>query len=150
AWVWRRRPTGWVVVDGDTGWRDLTSLWDQVAAESGFTWTTIGGFGPPSVRMTGSTLSWDVGVRLAPLAGQTWRQDVDLRQAFGHGTMWTRALTTNVQVPASQTGSSGVIHWAPYAFVRAWSAGDLRWVVTTSRFTPAGGAWPATLPGTPT
>lgn len=25
AWVWMRRPTGWVVTDGDTGWRDVTS-----------------------------------------------------------------------------------------------------------------------------
>ena len=24
AWVWMKRPTGWVVTDGDTGWRDVT------------------------------------------------------------------------------------------------------------------------------
>ena len=23
AWVWRKRPTGWEVVDGDTGWRNV-------------------------------------------------------------------------------------------------------------------------------
>ena len=23
AWTWRKRPTGWVVTDGDTGWREL-------------------------------------------------------------------------------------------------------------------------------
>ena len=23
AWVWRKRPAGWAVVDGDTGWREL-------------------------------------------------------------------------------------------------------------------------------
>lgn len=26
AWVWMKRPAGWVVTDGDTGWRDLTDL----------------------------------------------------------------------------------------------------------------------------
>lgn len=26
AWVWRKRSTGWVVTDGDTGWRDVTSF----------------------------------------------------------------------------------------------------------------------------
>lgn len=25
AWVWMKRPTGWVVIDGDTGWRDITA-----------------------------------------------------------------------------------------------------------------------------
>lgn len=25
AWVWRKRPSGWVVVEGDTGWRDVRS-----------------------------------------------------------------------------------------------------------------------------
>ncbi len=25
AWVWRKRPTGWVVIDGDTEWWDITS-----------------------------------------------------------------------------------------------------------------------------
>ena len=25
AWVWMKRPSGWVVTDGDTGWRDLAS-----------------------------------------------------------------------------------------------------------------------------
>lgn len=28
AWVWRKRPTGWVVVDGDTGWVELSSVTD--------------------------------------------------------------------------------------------------------------------------
>ena len=27
AWVWRKRPTGWTVTDGDTGWVDLTPSW---------------------------------------------------------------------------------------------------------------------------
>ena len=27
AWVWRKRPTGWVVTEGDTGWVDLTPSW---------------------------------------------------------------------------------------------------------------------------
>ena len=26
AWVWMKRPAGWVVTDGDTGWRDVTGL----------------------------------------------------------------------------------------------------------------------------
>lgn len=26
AWVWRKRPTGWVVTDGDTGWVDVSAL----------------------------------------------------------------------------------------------------------------------------
>ena len=26
AWTWRKRPTGWAVTDGDTGWRDVTAL----------------------------------------------------------------------------------------------------------------------------
>ena len=26
AWTWRKRPSGWTVTDGDTGWRDLSGL----------------------------------------------------------------------------------------------------------------------------
>ncbi|PPG39479.1 hypothetical protein [Pseudoclavibacter sp. RFBA6] len=25
AWAWRKRPTGWVVIDGDSGWRNITA-----------------------------------------------------------------------------------------------------------------------------
>ena len=34
AWVWMRRPTGWVVVDGDTGWRNIGSGYLPAEAEA--------------------------------------------------------------------------------------------------------------------
>uniref|UniRef100_UPI001C12F6AF hypothetical protein n=1 Tax=Actinomyces faecalis TaxID=2722820 RepID=UPI001C12F6AF len=151
AWVWRRRPTGWVVVDGDTGWLDLSALWDKVLAPTGATWRTHPGFLAPRVRMTHTTLAWDVGVVLTPPAGQKWETATNLREAFGWGTLFHHACSTNWQAAASVTGSDGTIHWAPGVYVRAWAPGKLLWVRTTSSFiVPAGRAWPLSLPGTPT
>ena len=48
AWVWRKRPTGWTVTQGDTGWVTITNsgVWGQ---------------GGMLVRRVDSTLFWKVG-----------------------------------------------------------------------------------------
>ena len=48
AWVWRKRPTGWVVTQGDTGWVTLTD--PDIWAEGGML-----------LRRVDSTLYWKVG-----------------------------------------------------------------------------------------
>lgn len=56
AWVWRKRPAGWVVTDGDTGWcllrgDAITPAW-QGATHGG------SGSGNHSIRRVGTTVYW--------------------------------------------------------------------------------------------
>lgn len=60
AWIWQKRPDGWVVTDGDTGWVDITSFAvDPAASQPG---------GKIYVRRTGASLVSLRLVNLAPLS----------------------------------------------------------------------------------
>lgn len=135
AWVWRKRPTGWTVVDGDTGWRDVTTAWAapagvtlrlrrvglevllHVRASAAVTTITIasglqvngGGFSPPA-----EPFAWSL-----PL-GQ-----------FGRGAVATGSLTLSEPWYDSVTSSSNMV---------ANQRGLMRW--------PTRDGWPTALPGT--
>ena len=121
AWVWRKRPTGWVVTDGDTGLRDV--LADQVT-----------GAGMANLRIQrtaagvtitgdrGSSFSTETPVYPVPTG---WRTSSPL--AAGVNGMGGKVILNGSNQIAIQGGGN----WARFTIAY-----------------PCRDAWPTTLPGT--
>ena len=155
AWAWRKRPTGWVVTDGDTGWRDVTSeivfteaIFDPGTlvvrragrhCEARFTTTWIGPNSNPQVPK--NTTLW------TPPSGLSMSIDgniAGIRRGFPIGDNM-RASQSGIQLSAQ--------------FVYVWDNGDGRFrglAVAGAALTtngsgyvswPTSDPWPTTLPG---
>ena len=132
AWVWMKRPTGWVVTEGDTGWRDVTTLgsaafWDlgnanhivQVRA-------TPGGIGVNlQLVPVGSER-----IRPIPLGLGSFSGELDPIGNLG-GSAWSRLIG----------------HTSGLATVSQGGSGDLRRALRAIPL-PNGFTWPTALPGT--
>lgn len=144
AWVWRKRPSGWECVEGDTGWRNIEADLEAALTEQGVTYLgQMAGFPSPQIRRVNDALHLDVGFKWEKPEGASGYPDICT--ALGCGSLWTRAWTSNRQIPASVTGSAGVIHWAPTVYIRPWAPGNV--ILTVSTW--CAGPWPTTLPGSP-
>lgn len=143
AWVWRKRPTGWVVVDGDTGWRNLLSEYQGPLILT----PAPGGYGALVRRTTqGIHFNVDVAVAAPPSPPPGWQRHLDdVSHLFGQGTLFEYALAMNWQITSARSGSDGVIHWANRGYIRSW-AGQR---IILHEFTWCAGPWPSKLPGTP-
>ena len=136
AHVWRRRPGGaWEVTDGDTGWRNVMAEMLEVDPDL----TLRPGFGPPMMKRAGNMIHLNIGVLVK-------NSSADWATALGQRTPgWRVDMPSNWQIPASVTGSSGVLHWAGPIYVKPWSAGAYNLITSW----PTSQPWPSTLPGTP-
>ena len=130
AWAWRKRPTGWVVTEGDTGWRDVTALgsaafWDLGSAIHGV-----------QVRATPEGIG--VNLQLAPVGSERIRPiplglgsfsgELDPIGSLG-GSAWSRLIGHTLGLATVEQG------------------GGLRRTFRTIPI-PNGFTWPTTLPGT--
>lgn len=133
AWVWQKRPTGWVVASGDTGWVDVSLL--CFIHETGAYVTELGrvymrmtteatevrfGYFPPSIP-SGQSL------RVPPLKA------------------WLPAWSFNSgrQLPVGMHEFFGDIALKAYAANWISSEADSYWRI------PRSTSWPTSLPGTP-
>ena len=131
--IWRKRTasgaTGWVVVEGDTGWRTITSTNANIAG----TFLLRRQAGRVSIQAnTGAT------VTSAPASGETlytlatgWRPKVNVYDSHTSGSGSARALLVR---------STGLIDLFALA---------LNEQVHANVTYPTDEAWPTTLPGTP-
>lgn len=155
AWAWRKRPTGWVVTDGDTGWRDVTSeivfteaIFDPGTlvvrragrhCEARFTTTWIGPNSNPQVPQNTTLWTPPSGLSMS-IDGNT----AGIRRGFPIGDNM-RASQSGIQLSAQ--------------FVYVWDNGDGRFrglAVAGAALTtngsgyvswPTSDPWPTTLPG---
>lgn len=144
AWVWRKRPTGWQVTDGDTGWREITATAvDPSASQPG---------GRLFVRRLSPTLA-SIRVRsLAPLTvdGVPVVETEWLPLGFRNQGQVTFFLT-EVGRGESKGGVAARLPdqpWWKYARalkINTTAAMDGNGEVVFSTTNP----WPTTLPGTP-
>lgn len=131
AWTWRKRPTGWAVTDGDTGWRrfDKTTL-SGISATYGFVdIRRIGAsvyFTPNDVQVT---TAGKVALGIAPssvpgfrLAG--WQVSGMYRDGSSVGTVFWNSSGFGINCSAG-----------------LWTSGLL--------IAPTSDPWPSALPGTP-
>ena len=147
AWRWLKTSgtgtTGWKVTYGDTGWRNMQAEFESICTANSLTFSVAPGYHPPKIRRVGDFLILDVGVNITGSGSAT----IDFRSAFGQNLNGFRGGPNNRQIPASVTGSAGVIHWAQYTYIKFWSPGlqtlNVVWPITDTA------VWPTTLPGTP-
>lgn len=142
AWVWRKRPTGWAVVDGDTGWRDITTLLAHPNMKGGLirvkrvdaqVFIRLS-----SLELTGSgnftaDNAWPVGFRIAMLSGNRVIVFGLSGQGMGEAPSWG-----NVQVPGYTNNQT--LH-AKSATAPSRGSGNFDYITDDT--------WPTTLPGTP-
>ena len=147
AWRWLKTSgtgtTGWKVTYGDTGWRNMQAEFESICTANSLTFSVTPGFLSPRIRRVGDLLLLDVGVNITG----TGAGDVDFRSAFGQNLNGFRGGPNNRAIPASVTGSAGVIHWANNIYIKFWSPGlqtlNVVWPITDTA------PWPTSLPGTP-
>lgn len=144
AWTWRKRPTGWAVTDGDTGWRDVTAL------ASGWYANYANGFRilarrTDSMAMlklgsmnatTGGGISQNQ--KLFTLAGEVWSSLLGTARP-DHGSMSGIVGRGATNAPFVQIGPD--VYTAGNFYSDHTSVGTLTG--------PPAGAWPSTLPGNP-
>lgn len=136
AYVWRKRPGGkWEVTDGDTGWRNISSL--MTAYTSGVT----------QVRRINSTIYWRFGFRGSPDTGSSL-PDSDVpgfKYPAAQGVYPEQIVTQWSQ--RDRNAAAGTITY------KTWQKHLLFGVVSDearAEFSrPTTEAWPTTLPGTP-
>ncbi|WP_233190547.1 hypothetical protein [Brachybacterium sp. UMB0905] len=130
AWVWSKRPTGWVVTDGDTGWR-IIPLTDagfssgrlRLRRTPGLVWVSA-----DDLRTDGTATD----VRLIPRSlGRKW--DVDGDNVTYPGSMFAMSTGNFVRL------DTGNLRVNPPANAR----------LRDLRAYPNSKPWPMTLPGTP-
>lgn len=126
------------LIYGDTGWRNVRGLFEAVCAANGLTYANIAGFSDPAIRRVGSTIYYRIGVNITGALA-----NVDFRTAMQPAGFKTDQIE-NWQMPASMTGSAGVIHFSPANYIRFWTAGNQTFIMSLSTTD----AWPTTLPGT--
>ena len=113
--------TGWRVVYGDTGWRNVESLIQAICTSNGLTYARKGGYNPPAVRRINDTVWFDAAFTITGNLA-----DVDFKTALGQVANGIfGAKPDNRQIPPTLTGSAGVIHWGPSIYVKFWTAGDI-------------------------
>ena len=147
AWRWIKVSgtgnTGWKVLYGDTGWRNMQAEFESICTANSLTFSVTPGYLSPRIRRVGDLLLLDVGVNITGTGLST----IDFRSAFGQNLNGFRGGPNNRQIPASVTGSADVIHWAYGVYIRFWSPGlqtlNVVWPITDTA------PWPASLPGTP-
>ena len=133
AWVWRKRPAGWVVTDGDTGWRNVTALgsatyWDLTSANHSV-----------YVKVTPSAVA--ISISLVPVGSERIRPvPLGLGAFSGELDAITGLAGINpTRLVGHATGlatvSQPVNNDAPHRTLRAIPH-------------PNGFTWPTTLPGT--
>lgn len=142
AWVWRKRPTGWQVTDGDTGWRDITALLAHPNMTGGRIQVRRVGaqvvIRLSSLALTGdgnftADNAWPVGFRVALLDGTRAVVFGLSGQGMGEAPTWG-----NVQVPGYNTNQT--LH-TKSAVTPARGNGAVEYITDDT--------WPTTLPGTP-
>lgn len=141
AWVWRKRPAGWVVTDGDTGWLSLTSpgaptlrvsrVGRFVTLACGYLdftgpleWTYASvptGWGPDAALTSGTPGAGNSAWLLAPISITTGLPDTT--------GMYAGIKSGNFVLGTTRTART------------AWDRLNFTWQTTT--------AWPTVLPGTP-
>nr|WP_300341078.1 hypothetical protein [Actinomyces sp.] len=164
AWVWRRRPTGWVVVDGDTGWRSLQAGLDE---------TVTGRWRTYRLRRAGDTLLvWADSLVAATITGVTSTSHLNLplpalltaglasegdglclvRYAQGTGATagFLHAGITPSLLPDATWTAKGALIDLPVAPAGGHYANNGIKQLSASLAYRPGTPWPATLPGTPT
>ena len=152
AWRWIKvsgtGTTGWKVTYGDTGWRNMQAEFESICTANSLTFSVAPGYLPPKIRRVGDFLILDVGVNITGSGSG----NIDFQSAFGQNLNGFTGGPFNRQIPASVTGSAGVIHWAAnfiaqITYVKFWSPGlqtlNVVWPITDTA------VWPTSLPGTP-
>lgn len=135
--------TGWLVAEGDTGWRDLTATVDSTRWSA-----TPGAANYIRVRRVGGIVYWTS--YLARTAG------TGLRISANEGIICT---VPSGFVTYSGGGDGGVVSGSTYQYANTQLGGDIR-VLSSGAWTaadsvrvalavPTSTAWPTVLPGTP-
>ena len=150
AWTWRKRGTGWVVVDGDTGWRDVTAEASEWVANfsNGF---------PVLARVTTETVMLRLGPMNATTGGNIQSGGVMFSLS---NSVWSFLLPNDGDHPTNDrriTGDIGRDRTQAVAFNHRGTIrnGGAFYADHTARGTLTGPRnpddhWPTTLPGTPT
>ncbi len=151
AWVWRKRPTGWVVQEGDTGWRLLTDpaaipvviyarRLNSAVEVRGY----IASHGSTVPRTAGTSyyVEQGLGFRPSKLAAPGHRNMGGIGATFADRTNMDHANPIAVMVVGTETAHD--IYWGRITITdrRATGMGEATVNYTTSE------PWPSTLPGT--
>lgn len=147
AWAWRKRPSGWAVTDGDTGWRSVPCIAKSDSPNSSvMTMTALARITSSAVHLEMTVVSNSGTGWQGWAVNDKWLQDNYLNPGNG-GTVnrkdafhLTPALTWGIRPESFPkkvyfTGNS----------TNGLSAGT--WVLSGEFPPPI--AWPSTLPGTP-
>ena len=143
AWTWRKRPTGWAVTDGDTGWRAVGTIEN-------------GGTVAVAVRRTPERVEWRFTFNGTLNAGNNF---VNLGAVPGFGPSARKhdnlvfgsvLAANNGNVVVTDVGRVGVLCHSSGAFFPSINlpASMARATVGIVDY-PAGDPWPTTLPGNP-
>ena len=147
AWAWMKRPTGWAVTDGDTGWRQFDELFSSRPD-----WNPTLAYGQTSkiqIRRQSSTvlLAFD----RASFTSTGAKQAIPLPAGFKVGG---RAWLTVGPVIVDDPGTSIIGKLQPWS--DAGRTPEMEWKCikantpgSTSFTYNTDDPWPATLPGTP-
>lgn len=141
AWVWRKRPTGWVVTDGDTGWRNVTAfIVDSTGAPAVSSGTL-------RMRRIGDVVhATTAGQRLTMVTGLSGLR-VNHPEGFapadsGSPWIWGGWDRTNVYSLFSRASE----WWPNSGPLNPFGSGIAP--ITSQTWPAKSSAWPATLPGT--
>lgn len=135
AWAWMKRPTGWTVIDGDTGWRILYSNGLRT------------GYNPVGAQyLTAGRL------RIRRTLSELWVSFDDLQWSGGEvvllsslGSSWNVWGDTSTYPGTVYDIASGITRMDGSQLTAKAASGRLR----DLRAYPSIVAWPTTLPGTP-
>lgn len=141
AWVWRKRPTGWVVTDGDTGWRNVTAfIVDSTGAPAVSSGTL-------RMRRIGDVVhATTAGQRLTMVTGLSGLR-VNHPEGFapadsGSPWIWGGWDRTNVYSLFSRASE----WWPNSGPLNPFGSGIAP--ITSQTWPAKSSAWPSTLPGT--
>lgn len=142
AWVWRKRPGGWAVTDGDTGWRDVTSF---VIDSTGASAVSSGSL---RMRRIGGVIhATTAGQRLTMVAGLSGIR-VNHPEGFApadSGSPWFWGGWDRNTVYALFSRSAD--WWPNSGPLSPFGSGISP--ITSHTWPARSSAWPTTLPGTP-
>lgn len=130
AWTWRKRPTGWTVTEGDTGWRAVAIPTIDTSTSSDH-----GTF----VRRVGTRVTFAIAGKVTDSSDwMAFAAGFRPRATIVHNlTPWSSA-TTAARLHTHQAGGLGWVAKPPVGFLPQC---EIDW--TTSD------PWPTALPGTP-
>lgn len=154
AWVWMKRPNGWVVSDGDTGWRDVGEILNPEWSGSGSTVLIrrvqdVVFFEATAVRVNDQTTGNQAAISLltatATTTGFRWRDNFSIAESGRVLNAATAATPVDIAIIVS-SGSANLYASIPGKTTTPWKAGHtvrmgVSWSTTQ--------AWPTILPGTP-